>query len=168
MGRGYGGNVNQKDSHVIMENLEKNTKISTLSLAQQWKHIQQSSGDPSHLIIGAKNYNPSRWKVSNREWNSLEKRAASGPRGVPRENFKPSVLVMDYTTSNSEMPVCVVNGKSVRSAPCMIPCMFIQGSPMSQRYLILNNAHHTHVCTCTWPFVMFLTFSNFLEFYNSK
>ena len=103
-----------KDSNILEEEgeiVKQSRSNSGVTIAQ---HLQ--SGDSSsHIIIGASDYDPSRSKVSREEWVSLERRAASGLQGVARENFRPSLLVMDHATDNSHTPFCVINGKQPHS-----------------------------------------------------
>ena len=63
-----------------------------------------------NLIIGAQDYDSSKSDLTPDEWEELEMKAASGCQGVPRENFTSSTLVMDCSTDNSSMPLCVING----------------------------------------------------------
>ena len=101
-----------RDSNILAEEGET-VKHSSMgaSIIQHLRSLQHS-GD---CVIGTSDYDPSRLKVPQEEWVSLERNAASGLRGVAMENFKPSLLVMDHTTDNSNTPFCVVNGKSCSS-----------------------------------------------------
>ena len=97
-----------KDSNILAEEGEIVKHSSTgVSITQHLRSLQHS-GDS---VIGTSDYDPSRLKVPKEQWVSLEKRAASGLRGVAMENFKPSLLVMDHTTDNSNTPFCVINGQ---------------------------------------------------------
>ena len=70
-----------------------------------------SREDSKPLMIGARDFNLMQMKGSREEWRCLEEVAARGPQGTPRENFQPSVVVMDESTDNSSVPHCVVNGE---------------------------------------------------------
>lgn len=71
------------------------------------------SQQPRPLIIGARDFNPTQMKGSTDEWRELEEIAAGGPQGTPRENFRPSGVMMNQNTDNSDVPLCVVNGECV-------------------------------------------------------
>ena len=103
-----------KDSNILEEEgemVKRSRSNSGVTIAQHLRCLQQSGDSSSRIIIGASDYDPSRSKVSREEWVSLERRAASGLQGVARENFRPSLLVMDHATDNSHTPFCVINGK---------------------------------------------------------
>ena len=95
--------------------MKRSRSNSGVTIAQHLRRLQQSGDSSSHIIIGASDYDPSRSKVSREEWVLLERNAASGLQGVARENFRPSLLVMDHTTDNSHTPFCVINGKQSHS-----------------------------------------------------
>ena len=102
-----------RDSNVIAESRNRHGSDCRAISSEEWlKRVKQNRGDSSKLVIvGASDYDPTRLKCSREgQWVSLERRAAAGLRGVPRENFKPSVLAADRETENSHMPFCVVNG----------------------------------------------------------
>ena len=100
-----------RDLNIITDNRghKDNMKHPLMNISEQFRCSTRGGGDS--LIIGAGDYNPSRCSGSKKEWEALEKRAVAGIRGVIRENFNPSVLVMDHDTDNSHIPLCVVNGK---------------------------------------------------------
>lgn len=101
-----------RDSNVIAESRNRHGSDCRAISSEEWlKRVKQNRGDSSKLVIvGASDYDPTRLKCSREgQWVSLERRAAAGLRGVPRENFKPSVLAADRETENSHMPFCVVN-----------------------------------------------------------
>ena len=56
------------------------------------------------IVIGARDLSPQTVKGTTEEWRGLEEIAARGPQGTPRENFQPSVVVMDENTDNSTVP----------------------------------------------------------------
>jgi len=64
----------------------------------------------NHLLLGASDYKHDHNGCG--QWEELEVRAAGGLAGSLHENFKPSVLMMDEASDNSDTPVCVVNGES--------------------------------------------------------
>ena len=74
-----------------------------------------SSQEPKPLIIGARDFEPHQMKGTTAEWRELEEISAGGPRGTPRENFQPSVVVMDQKSDNSHVPHCVMNGEDAHS-----------------------------------------------------
>ena len=127
------GSFSTRDSNVITDskNHEDNTKLPMLTIAERLKYLQQSSANSSELIIGRSDYDPRRSKVMDEEWEVLEKKAAWGPRNVHRENFKSSVLVMDHSTSNSQMPFCVVNGEPVMTLYRLISLKWPRGVTFS-------------------------------------
>ena len=111
-------NSSSKDSNILEEEgevVKRSRSNSGVTIAQHLRRLQQIGDSSSHIIIGASDYDPSRSKVSREEWVLLEKNAASGLQGVARENFRPSLLVMDHTTDNSHTPFCVINGKQPHS-----------------------------------------------------
>lgn len=81
-----------------------------------------NNSNQNTIIVGARDYNPLQIKGTTDEWRRLEEIAARGPRGTPRENFQPSIVIMDDITDNSKMPHCVVNGKCV---VCVVLYMYI-------------------------------------------
>ena len=80
-------------------------------ILQQLSETDSGSRDPKPLIIGARDFNLLQMRGSVGDWRGLEELGARGPRGTPRENFQPCVVVMDHGTENSSVPHCVVNGE---------------------------------------------------------
>ena len=111
------------DSNILVEemnakarstsfNLSPEVSLSSTSLSQHLKQLESTSGSSSNsLIIGASDYDPGRGDSGSKQWEELEMKASVGISGVQHENFQPSTLVMDHSTDNTKMPICVVNGK---------------------------------------------------------
>ncbi len=101
-------------SDLITDSVGDNTKNSTkLSIVQRLRLGRgDGGGSLPEEIIGASDYVPAKWaRVSERDWEQLEKRAAGGCQGVLRENFSPSVLWRESCGDNSKMTPCVIGGK---------------------------------------------------------
>ena len=108
------GIQDHRDSNVIAESRNHLGFDCRAISSEEWlKRVRQNRGESSSklVIVGDSDYDPTKLRCSREEqWESLEMRAAAGLRGVPRQNFKPSVLAMDRETENSHMPFCVING----------------------------------------------------------
>ena len=113
-----------RDSNIIAESRNHHECDPRSISSEEWlKRVKQSKDDSSkQIIIGVSDYDPAKLNTLKEEqWEFLEMKAAAGLRGVPRENFKPSVLAMDQETDNTRTPFCVLNGGWGHS--CIEPCI---------------------------------------------
>lgn len=67
-------------------------------------------GTNEEFIIGARDYNPSKWSVSEQLWQKLERIAVLDKDELDDDDIHYSVIFMDKDTINSDIPYCPVNG----------------------------------------------------------
>ena len=79
------------------------TSATTRSLTRAAKATNED------LIIGATEYIPSKWRITESAWHCMERVCALGSE-QEEEEFQPAVLFMDRRTDNTDLPSCPMTG----------------------------------------------------------